>query len=88
MDAVLERIEQTGWSKRARVTIAEFCAAGIPFTSDDVRNTMHDEPPTPNAIGALFHTIAGEGWIVMVGTVKSKRPEAHGRRIVQWRAAS
>lgn len=88
MDAALAAIEDTAWAEKARFTIAAYCAAGLPFTSDDIRHTMTDAPPNPNAIGALFKKIADEGWIVMVGTVKSTRPEAHGRRIIQWRSAS
>ena len=58
------------------------------FTSDDLRR-MADAcgvyPHHPNMIGAAFSGARKRGIIERVGSVQSKRKEAHGRWISQWR---
>lgn len=53
-------------------------------TADDVRAIMRQNrivPHHPNLVGAAFRTACSRGMIRRVGTVKSSRPEAHGREI-------
>lgn len=82
-DAALER---TGpeWTAEARHVVAAFCAVPQNFTAEDLRDVVGDPPGSPNALGALLHAIAEEGWITEVGTTRSRRPSSHGRRLVRW----
>lgn len=86
MDAALERVQGTQWLLRARRAVDTFCDLGISFTSDEVRDVA-GPPPSPNSIGALIHAIAEEGRIREIGTTRSRRPEAHGRRLTKWMVA-
>jgi hypothetical protein len=87
MDDVMAGLEGTRWVADARYAVASFCSVGVPFTAEDVRRVAGN-PPSPNAIGALFNAIAEEGWIVFMGYEKATRPEAHGRMIRVWKSAS
>jgi hypothetical protein len=86
MDDALRRTGPA-WAELARHAVADLCSTGATFTAEDVRRLAGD-PEAPNAMGALLHAIADEGWISMVGTVKSTRPNAHGRRVIVWRASA
>ena len=90
MDAALEAVEHDAWLKRARFVMAAFCAAGMEFDAEDVREqTLGDVPGSGNAVGALFKQCAREGWITPTGRYrKARRPEAHGRILPVWRSAS
>lgn len=85
LDAALDRAGEN-WQREARRIIGLFCDTGLPFSSDDVREVLAD-PPNLNALGALFRACANEGLIVEVGSTRSRRPDAHGRRVVRWRNA-
>ena len=83
MDAALERAGEA-WEKKARHWVKIFARLGIGFTSDDIREVC-PPPATPNAWGALFKACADEGWITDIGTTRSTRPDAHGRKVTRWR---
>lgn len=87
--AALDRAGED-WVNRAKHVVAIFASAGMPFTSDDVRARMEDDPPpNANAWGSLFNACANEGWIRDCGTVvRSTRPDAHRRKLTVWVAAS
>jgi hypothetical protein len=86
MDDALRRTGPA-WAELARHAVADLCSTGATFTAEDVRRLAGD-PEAPNAIGSVFHQISDEGWIKLVGYRKSTRPDAHGRVIAVWMAAS
>ena len=70
------------WVRRARGVAEYICRQRGVATSDDVHVVMGDEPPHPNAYGAIFHDKRFR-WTGRY--VKSTRREAHGREIRIWR---
>jgi hypothetical protein len=61
--------------------------SGHAVSADDLRDRYPHEPSASGAaIGALFARLARAGRIREVGMVRSRRPEARGRRIVLWGA--
>ena len=88
LDSLLDRDDAEEWTRKARFVIASFCAAGVPFTAEDMRQRMQSEPPAPNLVGAVFKSAASEGWIRQIGYRKARRPDAHGRVLAVWSAAS
>lgn len=84
-DSVLDRAGEE-WVKAARDAVLVFCRADIKFSADDIRKRIGD-PPVPNALGALLNDCAKARLIRDVGTTRSTRPEAHGRKVTVWRAA-
>lgn len=87
MDAALKRTSEE-WIAAARYKVAEFCRYRVEFDAEDLRAAVGDPPGSPNALGALLHHIAAEGWIIEVGTTRSRRPGSHGRILRRWRSAS
>lgn len=83
--AALDRAGE--WVTQARTAVGRLASTGMAFDSDDLRDLIAD-PPNPNAIGALFRSCIHDGLIVEVGTTRSRRPDAHGRRIGRYRRAS
>jgi hypothetical protein len=81
-DAALERAAE--WAATARFEIVE-SARGYKFTADDVREWCGDPPGHGDAMGAVFRSAARAGLIVCTGTTTSKRPDAHGRLLREWR---
>lgn len=55
------------------------------FTAEDVRRWVGDPPGDGAAMGALFRSLANEGWIEACGYDTAKRPDAHGRVLRVWR---
>ncbi len=85
LDAALDRAGPD-WVATARRKMAEFVKYGVTFTADDLVAAVGMPPgDSHNAVGAVFHAAAGEGWIVDAGTTRSRRPDAHGRKVTRWR---
>ena len=60
-------------------------AAGHTVSSDDLHQRYPLEPSaTGAAFGGLFSRLSRDGKILEVGMIKSTRPEARRRRIIQW----
>ena len=59
--------------------------SGRTFTSDDVREVIAEKPANNALYGVLFAKWRCAGKIEEVGRVRSKRPEANGRKISAWR---
>jgi hypothetical protein len=87
MDDALARVQHTRWQRNVRRAVLTLCRADITFTAETVREMAGDPPGAPNAMGAALHALAEEGLIVEVGSTRSKRPEARGRRVLVWRGA-
>ncbi len=70
------------WLELARLTAEAMCHLLGRVDSDILHAEMDEQPPHPNAWGAVFHDkrFAWDGWYI-----KSKRPEAHARMIRVWR---
>lgn len=81
-DVVLDRAGEE-WVKAAREAVLVFCRADVAFTADEVRMLAGD-PPVPNALGALLNDCVKSHLIRELGTVRSRRPEAHGRKVTKW----
>ncbi|SNR95316.1 hypothetical protein [Blastococcus mobilis] len=61
--------------------------SGHQVSSDDLHERFPDKPSaTGAAFGGLFARLARQGRIVERGWVRSRRPEARGRRVVLWGA--
>ncbi len=72
------------WAEAERVVLA-LVASGHQVTSDDLHDRFPTEPSaTGAAYGGLLRRLAAAGRIVDVGWVRSRRPEARGRRVVLW----
>lgn len=72
------------WRNRADVEMRRLVTRGEPFTAADLidRTGM---PPSPNAVGAVFHTAKRAGLIKGTGRwVKSRRPASHARDLREW----
>jgi len=87
MDDALARVAHTRWQANVRRAVLQLCRADITFTAETVREMAGDPPGAPNAMGAALHALAVEGLIREVGSTRSQRKEARGRRVIVWRAA-
>jgi hypothetical protein len=72
------------WARRAHANIY-LADTGWHFTADDIRALAGDPPAHGDAMGAVFRSAARAGLIVCTGTTTSKRPDAHGRLLREWR---
>jgi hypothetical protein len=64
------------WKDSGLSIIMCLVANGNEITAEDVREWV-GEPPSPNAMGALFLTACRAGIVVRVGYRQAKRPERH-----------
>jgi len=72
------------WAEAERIVLA-LVAAGHTVSSDDLHQRYPLEPSaTGAAFGGLFSRLSRDGKILEVGMIKSTRPEARRRRIIQW----
>lgn len=77
------------WRFEMDCAIRHLARKGRPFTADDVPDWLRDTAHHPSAISARFLAAVRSGLIVDTGrTVRSRRPEAHARRLVVYRGAS
>jgi hypothetical protein len=82
MDAALDHAED--WAERAERWFHSV-NHGVSFTADDLRELVGDPPAHGDAMGAVFRSAARAGLITCTGTTTSKRPDAHGRLLREWR---
>ena len=82
MDAALERAED--WGEKAMDAIKRMPSLHY-FTADTIRLMAGDPPAHGDAMGAVFRSAARAGLITCTGTTTSKRPDAHGRLLREWR---
>lgn len=64
------------WKDSGLSIIMCLVANGNEITAEDVRDWV-GEPPSPNAMGALFLTACRAGIVVKVGYRQAKRPQRH-----------
>jgi len=89
--SVLGHADEDGsWRGDIRALAEKLCIGRHRITSDDVRFAAYsaglDEPPHPNAWGAVFTYLAGKGLIEDTGErVRTKRKDGHRRKITVWR---
>jgi hypothetical protein len=76
------------WSARALAQLHDLASIFPHVTADDLRARMNgDEPEHPNAYGAVFRRAAARGWLEPTdATCRSRRPDAHARRLQVWRS--
>jgi hypothetical protein len=75
---------QWWWSEAERIVLA-LVTAGRTVSSDDLHLRYPHEPSaTGAAFGGLFSRLSQAGKIREVGMIRSVRPEARRRRIIQW----
>ena len=73
------------WAEAAETVMRQLADTHKPFTADDFRDLMGDhEPPTPNAIGAIFSAWAGAHIITHIGWAKSRFKRNSRRDIKVW----
>ena len=84
MDAALERVASSEWNGQARAWFADAIHFGWEMNADSLRDWCGD-PPSDNAMGALFREFEKAGKIEMVGERRSSRPQARGRWVRVWR---
>lgn len=58
------------------------------FTTDDLHLALNTAPKHPNWWGSLTAKMQAAGVIVEAGRVRSRRPEANGRKVTLWRAVT
>jgi hypothetical protein len=64
------------WRDSGLSVIMTLVANGNEITAEDVRQWI-GEPPTPNAMGALFLTACRAGIVTRIGYRQATRPERH-----------
>lgn len=75
---------QHAWQRDAEIILAARAATGEPFSAEDLRADGLGEPDKPARWGILFRLAAGEGLIVSVGVVNSRRAQRHGSLSRVW----
>jgi hypothetical protein len=73
------------WAAKAQWYIDWTVPPGKTFTADDLRAFAGNPPGHGDAMGAVFRSAARAGLITCTGTTTSKRPDAHGRLLREWR---
>lgn len=98
-EAKAEAIERVGanapseWVRKARaVTLGVARANPEGFTSDAVWCVLdacgYGNPPEPRALGAVFHAMARDGFIIKTGRyLPSERESNHARPVAEWKLA-
>lgn len=72
------------WAEAERIVLA-LVECGHAVSADDLHERFPGEPSASGAaFGALFARLARRGTLREVGWVKSRRPEARGRRVILW----
>ena len=87
--AALDALERSHmwWITLATAEIRRLARRRDVLTSDDIWAVLRDAPPEPRAMGAAFRRAAREGVIRKTDhTIKSIRPECHGRDVRVWRS--
>ena len=75
------------WKQEAFKQLYALAQTDRHFTSDDVWAALEDKATThePKALGAVFLKAARKKLICPTGDfIPSKRPQAHGRRLMVW----
>ncbi|MEX2275245.1 MAG: hypothetical protein WEA10_06755 [Actinomycetota bacterium] len=83
-DAALRFADE--WRAKAERAIEYLIRTGTDFSSDDIRRIAGD-PPTPNALGAVFVNASKAGRIELVEYRRSQRLGRHAARVGVWRGA-
>jgi hypothetical protein len=77
------------WKMAADIAINKLIRSGKEFTTDDVWDLIDEPPPhEPRAIGAVVLRYSRSKKIVRVGFAYSRRPTAHARIIMIWKAVN
>ena len=67
------------WHELAIGVIAMYAEKRVPFTADEIRHHLDEQPSNPNAWGAAFSTAKAKGLIVATGYATSNtRSRRHG----------
>jgi len=83
----VEKNTDPKWKELAVKSVETLASSGKAFTSDDVWQYLDGlaTTPQPKAIGAVFLSAYRKGLIKPNGEFwQSKRPQAHGRRLMVW----
>lgn len=75
------------WRPKAEEALDELIRAGAPFTADDLRARVDEEPHHPNAIGGLFIGASSRGLIRKLGYRQSKTKSRQAGSLALWIAA-
>ena len=89
-DAALEAqdLDDDGvWSAKAHRIGAEYCRAGVPWSSNDIRKEA-GPPPRPKAFGGVMKALRREFNLEAVGQVPALSASARGRWVTLWQAPS
>ena len=79
MRAAALEISPAEWQEMALGVIAMYAERREPFTAEDVRRHLDEEPSNPNAWGAAFSTAKAKGLIIATGHATSRtRSRRHG----------
>ena len=72
------------WRMKAEMAIITLSLADATFSAEDLRRQVGD-PPTPNAIGAIFRWAYKKGMIVPDGVTTANRSSRHASLLRLWR---
>ena len=81
--AVLESAS-TAWKSEAHELFEKLINAGVPFTSEDLRNQMTLTPHHPNAWGGFWIAAVKKYDLEVVGLDKASRPVARAHVMPIW----
>lgn len=76
------------WKDRWDAAITELARAGVPFTTDEVRELAGAPEDHPNAAGARIQDAARKGLIARIGYRKSAREALHAHPLALWQGTA
>jgi hypothetical protein len=80
------------WKRSARHIVNVWADAAVPFTADDVWETLDaigvGMPPTPSALGPIIATAARNGTIRKTGRYVPTRHRHRHRDLTEWTGTS
>ena len=74
--------DDTDWSNEALLVFLTL-ESGTTITADELRE-LAGNPPTPNAMGAVFRSAHKQGLIRTIAYLPSTQPSRHGGMVRLW----
>jgi hypothetical protein len=76
--------EPEDFKQKARGVISYYASLGVPFTIEDVRETLGEDPAHFNVMGSLIAGAHRRGQIRPYGWTTAKRKERHACQLRTW----
>lgn len=88
-DRGIEQVSEnnSAWMDTAELVLMDVAREKSRFTADDLRDalSLHNQPPNPNAIGALFKRAANKRLIRKTGNyLQARNASRHAAIVAEW----